>query len=200
MFEATKNSMKRNKQLKQFAFLIAAATVVPEGATAPIGYGLLPEKDANELVAAEPTLVTINPSVPANAEGNLQVAVTPAGLASAQLNAATAVAQVAAPVAQAQASTAKFEILKGVACPPIQRGGGTRTSKYPFAQLEIGDAFDVESTPKAFASTISGQNKKYSKTNPVRKFTLRTIKAGVDGAKFDGSRVWRIAVAETPAA
>lgn len=205
MFSTIKNKMKREKMLRQLAILVAAATVVPEGAAAPIGFALLAEKDAKELVAAEPTLFSINPTVPADAKGQLQIAVTAAGLAAGQ---AEAIAAASAPAVVANATTepTTFEILKNVPLPIIQRGAGTRESKYPFGKLEIaegaefGDAFDVPTTAKQFASTISGQNKKFSKATPPRKFTLRVIKNGVDGAKFDGVRVWRIKVpASTPA-
>lgn len=52
---------------------------------------------------------------------------------------------------------------------PIKRKGGrTGTSKYPFAQLEIGQSFFVSATEenptpeKSLASTITAQNLKYS--------------------------------------
>ena len=208
MFTSVKNRMKRDKLIRLLGFLVQAATVIPEGATAPVGFALIPEKDAKELVAAEPTFVSINPSVPANAEGKVQVAALAAGIADFQAAQTPAVPAVgtAAPTdgsqAAAPAATSEFAISSDIPLPSIQRGGGVRESKYPFSKLEIGQSFFVKSTPKAFASTISGQNRKFAKSTPKRKFTLRAVtENGVNGV-----RVWRMAVeaaappASTPAA
>ncbi len=190
MFEAIKNKMKRDKMVRQFAFLVNAATVTPAGAASPIGYGLLPEKDANELVAAAPGMVSINPTVAADANGMVQIAITGAGLAAN----ATAVAVPVAAEQKSEDAPVNYQIRKGIPVPAIQgRGFGARVSKYPFEQLDLGDSFFVPgSTSKSFASTITTQNKRYGKQEPKRQFTCRTD--SVDGVA--GVSVWRIVPTE----
>src|ERR1051326_77120 len=213
MFTSVKNKMKRDKLIRLLGFLVQAATVVPEGATAPVGFALIPEKDAKELIAAEPTFVSVNPNgfgagVAVNADGKVQAAALAAGITAYQASQTPAAGAAAAPAGSAPAGTeasagaastgTEFAISSDIPLPAINRGGGAvRESKYPFAKLEIGQSFFVAgTTTKGFGSTINGQNRKFSKTAPKRKFTLRAVTEG----GVAGVRVGRIAVDETPAA
>lgn len=190
MFESITNVKKREKLVRLASFLYQAQTVTPAGAAAPAGFGLVPEKDAKELVTVEPTLFIINPTVAADAEGKLQTALTASGLAAvAGINAAAS-----APVSEAAKAAPSYQIRKGIPVPAIQgRGFGARVSKYPFEQLELTDSFFVPNvTSKSFASTITTQNKRYGKQEPKRQFTCRTDT--VDGVA--GVSVWRIVPTE----
>jgi hypothetical protein len=188
MFESIKNKMKLGKMQRLAAFLLTAQTVTPDGAFSPVGYGLIPQKDAAELLAAEPTLFIVNPNVAPDAEGKVQAALTAAGLAAVQ--AAPAVEPAKANVSSVPSETATFEIRSNVPLPTIQRGGGAgRVSKYPFDKLEVGQSFFIPGiTTKSFASTINGQNRKGKNADPKRAFTVRTENEnGVAGVG-----VWRV--------
>lgn len=198
MFASVTNTMKNKKLVRLLGLLVQAATVVPAGATAPVGFALIDKKDADLMVQSEPTFVSINPNVAPDADGKVQVAALPAGIAAFNATQASAAAAPAAGASQPATATT-FTIDKNVQMPVVQRGGGKRESKYPFASLELpegqafGDSFFVASTPTKFASTLSGQNRKYKGS---RKFALRAVtENGVSGV-----RVWRIALPAKPAA
>lgn len=196
MFNSITNVKQREKFIRLLGVLVAAATTVPEGKTAPVGYALLKKEDAEKMAAAEPTFISINPNVAPDAKGNVQVAALAAGMAALQASQVAPAADASASAGDASAETQIFTIDTNVPLPNIQRGGGgggNRESKYPFSKLELpegaafGGSFFVKTTPKAFASTISAQNRKYK---GQRKFTIRTVtENGVQGV-----RVWRIPV------
>lgn len=73
---------------------------------------------------------------------------------------------------------AQFQIEKNVSIPArtVVRG-----SKYPFADMEIGDSFLV---PGIKASTMSNTAGRFAKTHEGYKFSVR--------AEGDGARVWRV--------
>lgn len=200
MFKTITNVKQREKFIRLLGLLVAAATVIPEGATAPVGFALLKKEDAEKMLAAEPSFISINPNIAPDAKGNVQVGAMPEGIAALQASqaiAAPVAGTVAAPAGStAPVETATFTIQTDVPLPVIQRGGGgNRESKYPFAKLDVGNSFFVKSTPKAFASTISGQNRKGKGMTPPRKFTLRAVNEG----GVQGVRVWRVGPAATPA-
>lgn len=64
---------------------------------------------------------------------------------------------------------------------PAHGHGGNRHSKYPFAQMSVGDSFFAPATSKAVHAAATN----FAKRNPGFKFTTR--KEG------DGTRIWRIA-------
>jgi hypothetical protein len=72
-----------------------------------------------------------------------------------------------------------FTIEKNVAIPAASRTGGGK-SKYPWAQMEIGDSFFVPGAKvETFYTLVSAQNKKGD-----ARFICRKIDGGV--------RVWRV--------
>lgn len=79
-----------------------------------------------------------------------------------------------------------YEIKKGVEIPPRERKSGTK-SKYPFAQMAIGDCFDVPISERGAAKTqsaIHSASRAYGLMNePIR---IRTHRLG------DSIRVWRV--------
>jgi hypothetical protein len=179
-----KNKMRDGKLIRQLLALVAA--------TATSGFGMLPEKDAKEMATAQPTFLSINPTLPADANGMVQAAALQPGI-----DAATAIAAVAGTVASAPAPTEpavpiKFEIRTDVPLPVTNRGGGPgRASKYPFAEVpENGSFFIPNGKAKALASTISNANKKFKVADPARKF--RVVSDTENGVA--GARVFRIAV------
>jgi hypothetical protein len=91
--------------------------------------------------------------------------------------------------------TDQFEIEKGIPVPPRKAGkGSTGESKYPFAEMAVGDSFAVaRSGKKVGRSPCATQNAVNSraqgwvkKNNPSAKFTIRII----DDKTV---RCWRIA-------
>lgn len=74
-----------------------------------------------------------------------------------------------------------FEIERGVPVP--KRNQSRRESKYPCAEMEIGDSFFIPAgqvkAPAAYAVAVSA-NKRF----PERKFVPRTVEGGM--------RIWRV--------
>lgn len=90
-----------------------------------------------------------------------------------------------------------FAIRTGVALPPKSRVGGQ--SKYPLAQLQVGQSFFIPNAKKAVQVTLS----KASKTAGIKITTRRMADfAEYDadgngiGEKVDGLMVWRVEAAE----
>jgi|SanBayMetagenome_1026888.scaffolds.fasta_scaffold54499_2 hypothetical protein len=73
-----------------------------------------------------------------------------------------------------------IKIDKNIPLPKLERKvPSPRQSKYPFADMEVNDSFEVAGkTAKQFAGTVYSASKKLGK-----KFTMRSTEAGV--------RVWR---------
>jgi hypothetical protein len=185
MFASIKNTMQ-NKKAVRLLLAIAAATL-----QSPTGCVYLNEKDL-ALVNAEPSFIMVNPTLK-NAAGEVAVRATDAGVAAAQ----SAGAQAAAAPAQAPAEKQEFVIESGIAIPPTQRGGA-RGDVYPFGKLEAGQSFVVPATDakpnpaKSLASTVSAATRRFKVgENFTRKFTIRAIKAGENGEKVTGARVFR---------
>jgi len=95
--------------------------------------------------------------------------------------------------------TPRYTIKSGVPLPPSRRGYSVRGElKYPFAQMEIGDCFDVplasvkrrgrQATP-AYAQSQLGVSARYyaKRYDPFAKFTTRVVENGTT------IRVWRTA-------
>ncbi len=74
-----------------------------------------------------------------------------------------------------------FKIETGIEIPG--RKGGRSGSKYPFAQMDIGQSFLVGSDVKV--STVRSAIGAFTKTHPDFKFAVRDTE--------DGVRVWRVA-------
>ena len=73
-----------------------------------------------------------------------------------------------------------FEIEKGIPVPPrVYRG---RVSKYPFANMEVGESFLVEATPAKAASLATAAGRR----RPGWKFISRKVDE-------THARVWRVA-------
>lgn len=72
-----------------------------------------------------------------------------------------------------------IKIDKDIPPPPLGRAPATR---YPFADLEVGDSFFI---PGATPQSISGSTSWARNKLTPRKFTVRTVEGG--------TRVWRVA-------
>ncbi len=82
-----------------------------------------------------------------------------------------------------------FVIEKGVYIPEKISPFSQRVpveSKYPFAQMEVGDSFAVPGPDKKMIGNLGGARAAYQKKNPGVKFTTRSLKA--EGIL----RIWRI--------
>lgn len=83
-----------------------------------------------------------------------------------------------------------FTIIKNAPIPAKDTGPKNRISKYPFAEMELGDAFDVpleaKKTIAAIRGRISNAAATFCKKNVGFKFTTRKMPDGC-------IRVWRIA-------
>jgi hypothetical protein len=195
MYEGTKNQMKRNMYVKLLGQIVTA--------TLAGGAFYLDEKKANELGAADPSLILINATMK-NEKGELAVRATDAGVAAVK-NAVPAAPKGDTPKLE-------FKIETGVAIPAsAQRGARAGTETYPFSQLgeptkdaNGNDAFAsffipaTEAKPepaKQLASTVSAASRRYAvkqkdeatgKEKVVgynRKFIIRPVEGG--------ARVWR---------
>lgn len=82
-----------------------------------------------------------------------------------------------------------FQIESGVAVPPVSRVGAKGQSKYPFAQMHLGNSFMVPTVDGAKEKTLArlrGAAQNYVKSVEVTvKFTVRKVDGGV--------RCWRTA-------
>lgn len=76
-----------------------------------------------------------------------------------------------------------FKIEKGIPIPP-SKGGAGRPTLYPFAKMEVGDSFTIESARKQ-QGRMCAIASDYGKRHGMR-FTVRTIGDGM-------LRVWRVA-------
>lgn len=73
-----------------------------------------------------------------------------------------------------------FEIEKGIAIPKVASGGGS--TKYPWADMEIGDSFFVQHpASKNVKAATHAHNQRY----PNSRFKSRSVDGGV--------RIWRVA-------
>lgn len=75
-------------------------------------------------------------------------------------------------------------IEKGVAIPEPVKAFRTRQSKYPFAQMAVGDSFHVEGDPDKVDGNLRNVSYRFAKNNGV-KFTVRRTETG--------ARIWRVA-------
>lgn len=83
--------------------------------------------------------------------------------------------------------TEQYKVYRGVEKPSISRAR-TRTSKYPFATMEVGDMFFVPKTeaPKTFSSQVTAAGRRLK-----RKFSVRVVSVeGVVGVGcwYEGHR------------
>lgn len=86
-----------------------------------------------------------------------------------------------------------FAIRTGVSLPPKTRIGGQ--SKYPLAQLEVGQAFFIPSAKKAVQVTLSKSSKNLGiklTTRRMQDFAAYDADGNGVGEKVDGLMVWRI--------
>jgi hypothetical protein len=181
----SKNALRDGKLIKHLALLVAALP-------AP-GFALLPQKDAEEMAKAQPTFVSINPSVGPDANGMVQVAALPAGVAASNALAAekAAKATTAGTEAPASETPVTFNVRTDIPLPPSKQGGGGagRASKYPFATMTVGASFLIPNgNKKGLASTISNANKKFKGT---ARFVARDAVMGQNGeVEGNGVRVF----------
>lgn len=74
-----------------------------------------------------------------------------------------------------------IEVMSGVPIPKPQRN---RNSKYPFAEMKVGDSFHVDGDPEKADALLRSVSYRYGKENAV-KFTVRRTESG--------ARIWRVA-------
>ena len=75
----------------------------------------------------------------------------------------------------------KIQIEKGVPAPTKQ----TRSSKYPFRDMKVGDSFFIKSDdPEPLRKKLSSASTMFCKTNPDFKFKTQVFDTGV--------RIWRV--------
>lgn len=81
-----------------------------------------------------------------------------------------------------------YDVSSGVAIPAPARG--SRSSKYPFATMDVGDMFYVVDAPKAFAGQVSAAGRRLGRKFVTRRVTLTDGPQGKvlvqDGKLFGG--------------
>lgn len=196
---------KLNKTLSVALAAVVAAT------QSPTGFAVLKAGPAGKL--AEAGYAEINTGAGQNDKGEVQIRATQAGI---DYNTAAATAT---PASNEPAPS--FSLVSNVPVPAITgRGRLSAESKYPFEQMQAGQAFFVPATeaqPKpsaSLASTITSANKRYSEVIPgetvkdrngndvparkaLRKFVVRAVADGAASGFGDqykgvsGAGVWR---------
>jgi hypothetical protein len=168
-------------------------------------YGFVSEAEGMPLMQAG--YIEVNTAI-TNESGAAAAILTGAGAEFAGINAPSAATSAGAPnqegstVTDTAATTAPAAgyALVSAPLPPSSRPGAGRTSNYPFATMQVGQAFFIpsdgkENFAKSRASNISQANKKYA----PRKFVTRAMDAeqakaifgeAITGGK-DGLGVWR---------
>jgi hypothetical protein len=195
MFGKVKDKKAKESLVSLLAFIASATQASPN-------YAVVPLVSVKELMKYEPTFVTINGEP--DAGGSVNVSATPAGIAAS-----------GAPAPAPAATPSAFLIEDGIAVVESKRGGGLKSSTYPFADLKPGQSFFVAATEakptpaKGLGSTVSSANKRYASTYPMttgknktphpkagqstgqdgRKFTVRAVD---EPAKGKGARIWRV--------
>lgn len=86
---------------------------------------------------------------------------------------------------------ANFEIESNVEIPKRRHNGGGRTSKYPFARMEVGDSFVVDyqergDSPERACRRVRQAANTFRKSHPDRQFIARIDEDGEP-------RCWRTA-------
>ena len=76
-----------------------------------------------------------------------------------------------------------FDVRKDIPIPAAVREGCSKPSKYPFADMDVGDMFFVPGAKKSFSSLASAAGKRLS-----RKFSTRAV---TDNGT-DGIGCWRV--------
>lgn len=97
-----------------------------------------------------------------------------------------------------EVKTMTFELETGIEVPKMTRAGGKRGSKYPFAEMEVGQSFHIAATEekpeplKTLRAAASVYNRECKDEN--NEFTVKFIarKVGEDDPKGIGARVFRI--------
>lgn len=133
------------------------------------------------MLAHNPPLIEINPGV-TNPDDPTQVLCRSTSAAKEYLASANTTTHV-----EAKPAATSYTIIKNVEIPAAKRrgnpSGNGAPAKYPFDSMEVGDTFfsaDTEhkkgNAVKALGSSISAQNKKYSKETGETKTVTRAIR------------------------
>lgn len=203
-FGKVKDKEQRAKLVELLAFIVA-------GTQGQFGYALVPEALANQILKYEPTFVKFKNDTPDPA-GSLQVFATSLGVAAVRPSGEKQTIT-SADVATVNASDLVkpvFDVAYDIPLPPPStRGGGFKTSIYPFDTMNVNGTFFVAATEakpnpaKSMISTISAANRRYLAAYPP-KHAKAGQPTGKDGRKFVvrprnlaehkevGARVWRI--------
>lgn len=184
--------------------LIEALKYIVEQTQGPNSRVAVPKEYFDRIVKYEPTFVAAQGDP--DPTGNVTVYATSAGIAASTGQQSAPAVEVVKPV---------FNIDTGIKLPESKRGGGAKTTIYPFASMEVEQSFFIAATPerpnpaKSLASTITSANRKYAALFPAMKGKKPHPQAGQpsgqDGRKFTvrprtmeehkeaGARVWRVA-------
>jgi hypothetical protein len=86
----------------------------------------------------------------------------------------------------------EFQVFSGVPLPTTKRASGPRGSKYPFADLDVGDFFVVNRTVKQMGSTVRAhekatRNKFAIRSGPIAHEGQEIVPAGSVG-------IWRVEI------
>ena len=154
------------------------------------GFANAPKNLVDKIEKLEPGLIQPRSGAEVDPAGNIAVFATSKGITAA-LGEGAITTEATAP-----ATESKFVLETGFT-PPVTKRGGVKASLYPFAQMKIGQSFFIPATAerpnpaKALASTASSASKRFKDSG--RKFIARPRKAGVDGEKQDGARIFCVA-------
>lgn len=179
---------------------IALFTFIVNSTKGPAGGGYAPLADAQKVLKAEPTFITINEQLK-DPSGNVFISATAAGIAAIDgagvaVSAPPVVPPNAVPQAGAVPSvgTSKFSLEKGIGIPATKRGG-MKGETYPFSAMEVGDSFFVPATEKrpdpakALGSTLSSAALRFA-TKVVGQ--TRTNKKGREVPVYTFSRKFKV--------
>jgi hypothetical protein len=168
----------KKKALTGLNIVLLASVAAASAAGATPGYMFVSADDAAPFLSHTPPLMEQNGGM-TDADGKLATRATADGIAYSASHPANGA------VADVEKVKPTFQIFKNVTLPAIKRGGGIGTETYPFATMEVHDAFFVPATAdkpepaKALASTVSSATRRFSVQDTAQ--PTKTIK-GKNGA------------------
>jgi len=169
---------------------IAKLNELIKATASSVGYGFVNKADADPMTAHNPPLIIVNTAVvnPANAD-EVAAKVTDAGKAYAASQGATK---------PAGAVASSFPIVSGFVRPAAKRRGNAAgagaPSKYPFADLNLGQSFFVANSEvekgdafKTLGATVSSANRRFSEETGEVKTVERAKRDEKNKAILDGA-------------
>jgi len=166
MFDNVKNKIQRNGLLSLLQHIVA-------GTQSAAGYAYVPKAEAEKLLKAELSFISLDESVK-NDQGQIKAVASQVAIDALQ-----ATAQQAGEVKKASPAPVEAQIVTLTVLPEVRRGGH-KSDSYPFDKLAVfpqtGNAFFVPATEakpnpaKNLASTVASATKRYK---GERVFTVR---------------------------